>query len=180
MGRLHPNVLKLRKQKRQGKRAYLKSYFGEIKVPRSVGTSGIPEDAKAMFDYRTRGGTFWDDTLDKLFGLPRGNPLMFSQERMAVIKKLQQLTAEVPAECNVVVRRGGITKTTLRFYFTPDYTRCFFMQTNTNEMVVLKSKVYCGAGAKDRAYFDLANNRLEWWDRVTLPTILDPDVPPSG
>ena len=67
MGRLHPNVLKLRKQKRNGKRAWFKDYGGSIHVPRSVGKTSIPEDSQALFNYRDRAKGVYDPFLEAIF-----------------------------------------------------------------------------------------------------------------
>lgn len=176
MGRLHPNVLKDRKQRRM-KRAYMKSYSAEvIKVPRSVGKSDVPDKMQGLFDYRGRGTTYWDTTLDRIFGFHKNNPLMFSQERLAAIKRLNEMTNEVSPECNVVISKGGITKTVIKFYFATDYSVCFFMKEDWLGMCVYKSMTYHGEGCRERAYFDLENKRISWVERIDLPTIV-PDAP---
>lgn len=175
MGRLHPNVLKVRKQKRM-KRAYLKHYTTEIKVSRSVGKSDIPDNMQALFDYRRRGTTYWDTTLDRIFGFHKNNPVMFSKERLAAIHRLNEMTSEVSPELNVVVKRGGITKQIIKFYFASDYSVCFFMKEDWLGMYMLKSTTYHGEGCRERAYFDFENNRLSWVERIEFPTIV-PDSP---
>src|SRR5258708_23507893 len=68
MARPHPNQLKLRKQQRQGRRAYLTRDFSLIKVPRRITTSHIPESSQKLFDYRGRGSTTgFDPFLDAIF-----------------------------------------------------------------------------------------------------------------
>lgn len=175
MARLHPNVLKIRKQSRM-RRAYLKHYTSEIKVPRRVGKSDVPDNMQALFDYRGRGTTYWDTTLDRIFGFHKLNPVMFSKERLAVLRRLSEITNEVAPEVNVVVQRGGITKTITRFYFATDYSVCFFMKEDWLGMYMLKSSTYHGEGARDRAYFDYENNRIQWVEKIVLPTIT-PDAP---
>lgn len=48
MARLHPNVLKLRKQRHKERRAYL-NQFNRIHVPRSGSLNDIPEDQRGYF-----------------------------------------------------------------------------------------------------------------------------------
>lgn len=175
MARLHPNVLKIRKQSRM-RRAYLKHYTSEIKVPRRVGKSDVPDNMQALFDYRGRGTTYWDTTLDRIFGFHKNNPVMFSKERLAAIKRLNELTSEVAPECNVTVKKGGITKVVIKFYFATDFRECFFMKEDWLGMVMYKSSSYFGEGARDRAYFDFENNRIQWVEKIVLPTIT-PDAP---
>lgn len=183
MARLHPNVHKFRKQTRM-RRAYLKPFSaGLVKVPRSVGKADVPEPMEALFDYRGRGGTYWDNTLDRIFGFHKAQPLMLSKERLAVIKRLQEMTSQVNPECNVVVHRGGITKTITRFYFASDYSLCFFIKEDWLGMYMDKSETYYKSRIdlrtpRDRAYDDYNNKRLKWVERVYFPTI-EPD-PPSG
>lgn len=174
MARRHPNVIKVKKQARM-RRAYLKQYFGMIKVGQAIDKSKVPRGAEGIVDYRQRGNTYWDTYLDSKFP-SRG---MISKERQEAIRKskldcvnqLNCLTQEVLPELNVVVRRGGITKTVLRFYFASDYKTCFFMKEDWRNMCIYKSLVYCGQGAKDRAYFDLEHNRISWVDRIDLPQV---------
>lgn len=180
MGRLHPNVIKVRKQKRM-RRAYLKPFSAEfIKVSRNINkdtpvkVDGL--DYSAMYDYRARGTTYWDTYLDAIFGFTKNQPVMFSKQRLLALKRLNELTNEVSPECNVVVQRGGITKTILRFYFATDFSVCFFMKEYTLERYMLKSSTFHGDGCRDRAYFALNNNRLEWVERIEFPTVA-PDAP---
>lgn len=180
MGRLHPNVIKVRKQKRM-RRAYLKPYSAEfIKVSRNINkdtpvrVDGL--DYSAMYDYRSRGNSYWDTELDKIFGFHKNQPVMFSKQRLAVLKRLVELTNEVEPSCNVVVKKGGITKTVIKFYFATDFSVCFFMKEDWLSMVMLKSSTYHGEGCRERAYFALNNNRIEWVERIDFPTIT-PDAP---
>lgn len=174
MGRQHPNVLKVRRQKQRMKRAYLKP-FNDIKVPRSVGKSDIPDAMHALFDYRGRGSTYWSDFFHGTM------PTMLSKERLAVVKRAQELTRDISPECNVIVFRGGITKTIIRFYFATDFSLCFFMKEDWCGMYMDKSEVYEKKkydlrSPQDRAYDDYNNNRLKWVERVYFPTIT-PDSP---
>lgn len=175
MGRQHPNVLKVRKQSRM-RRAYLRQ-FNDIKVPRNVGLGDIPEDQRAYFYYRRRGNTYWDDFFHT------NMPTMLSKERLAAITRANELTKDLSPECNVIVYRGGITKTIIRWYFASDYSYCFFMKEDWLAMEMLKSEEYVKKAfdlrsPKDRAFDDFQNNRLKWVERIKFPTV-DPD-PPSG
>lgn len=162
------------------RRAYLKRYFGMIKVGQSIDKSKVPRGAEGIFDYRQRGNTYWDDYLSTKFP-SRG---MVSKERQEAIRKsklecvdkLNCLTQEVLPEMNVVVRKGGITKIVIRFFFESDYKTCFFMKECLMERCWYKSQVYKGSEAKDRAYFDLNHNRILWVERIEFPSV-DPDVP---
>lgn len=182
MAQRNANVLKVKKQARM-RRAYLKRYFGMIKVGQSIDKSKVPRGAEGIFDYRQRGNTYWDDYLDTKFPT-RG---MVSKERQEALRKsklecvdrLNCLTQEVLPEMNVVVRRGGITKTVIRFYFESDYKTCFFMKEDFRERCFYQSLVYKGAEAKDRAFFDLNHNRIQWVERIEFPIEL-PDDPTSG
>lgn len=175
MGRQHPNVLKLRKQSRM-RRAWARP-FNDIKVPRSVGTADIPEDQRAYFNYRQRGNTYWDDFF-------AGNcPTMLSKQRLEVIARAQELTKDLSPECNIIVHRGGITKTIIRWYFSADYEYCFFMKEDWLGMYMDKSEEYRKSrldlrSAKDRAFDDYNNNRLKWVERISFPTVHS--EPPSG
>lgn len=174
MARTHPNVLKVKKQGRM-RRAYLKSYFGLIKVGQSIDKTKVPRGAEGIFDYRQRGNLFWDDYLEKKFP-SRGR---ISVERYRVLDRLKELTQEVVPELNVVVKKGGITKTIIRFYFASDFSHCFFMKEDWTNNVFYKSSPYGGPGCRDRAMFDLEHNRLNWIERIEFSSII-PDVPPSG
>lgn len=170
MGRKHANELKLSKQKRM-RRAYLKPYSAAmVKVPRSNSKDHIPEDARALFDYRGRAYGYFLDLFDK-----RG-VTMISKERMAVLHRLSEMLHDVAPECNVIKKRGGITKTIIRMYFTPDFKLCYFMKEDWSNMVIWKSMSYHGNGARERAEFAFLNNRIEWVERVDLPTI-NPEAP---
>jgi hypothetical protein len=170
MGKIHPNVLKLKKQQRM-RRAYLKPYSAAmVKVPMSNSKAHIPEDAQALFDYRGRAYGYFLDLFDK-----RG-VTMLSKERMAVLHRLSEMLHDVAPECNVILRRGGITKTIIRMYFTPDFHLCYFMKEDWRSGDMYKSMSYHGNGARERAMFAFDNNRIEWVDRVPIP-ITSPESP---
>lgn len=173
MARQHPNVLKLRKQARM-RRAWARQ-FNDIKVPRKVGTADIPEDQRAYFNYRQRGNTYWDDFFTS------NMPTMLSKNKLEVITRAKELTKDLSPECNVIVHRGGITKTIIRFYFSSDFEYCFFMKEDWLEMAMYKSEEYVKSrldlrSAKDRAYDDYKYKRLKWVERIEFPTI-KPDSP---
>lgn len=167
--RTPPNIIKYRKQKRM-RRAYLKKYSGEIHVPaQHMDKAMVPRGMEGILDYRKRGNTFWENYLDQqsmMLSVPRRVALYKS--RLELVNKLNCLTQEVIPEMNVVVHRGGITKTVIRFYFATDFMKCFFMKEDWIDMVMWKSTTYYGSMSRDRAYFDLNANRIEWVDRIQL------------
>lgn len=179
MGRQTANQLKVKKQARM-RRAYLKHYSGMIKVGQTVDKSKVPRGAEGIIDYRHRGNTYWDTVVENILGEV---PLMISEprrvaiykSRLACINELNCLTQEVVPEMNVVLQRGGITKTVLRFFYSSDYTTCFFMYEDWLGGYILKSGVY---GSKDRAIlaFELSKSHLvgpkskiNWMHRIPLP-----------
>lgn len=174
--RTHPLIIKVRKQKRM-RRAYLRP-FNDIKVPRRISTN-TPEPSddglnyEDMYKYRTRGSTFWDDFFTT------NMPTMLSKGRLAVIARAKELTRDISPECNVIVQRGGITRTITRFYFATDFSLCFFMKEDWRSMFMVKSSPYAGSGCRERAMFDFENNRLTWVERIEFPTIY-PDPPPDN
>lgn len=168
MAKTHPNVLKIQRQKRM-RRAYLKGYdMGTlIKVQRRVGTGDIPKEHLGYFDYRRRGNTFWDTYLDKQVPIMESNKRLDAlwKSRLECVNQLNTLTQLVMPEMNVVIYRGGITKIIVRFYFSSDYTKCFFMKEDWNAMVIHKSGVY---GSKDRAMFNWHNKSVNWYESVPI------------
>lgn len=176
MGRLHPNVLKVRKQTRM-RRAYLRGtdIASEIKVKRRIGTGDIPEEHVDYFAYRRRGNTFWDPYLEAKFP-SRGQ---ISRERYAVLDKIAEWGELVIEEMNVIVHRGGITKTLTRMFFNSDYTYVFFTKEDYLNMAILKSIPFHGSGARERAMFALANNGISWIESTELSSLI-PDSPKSG
>lgn len=173
MARPKANDLKLKKQKRM-RRAYLKGYdMGTmIRVQRRVGTGDIPENHLGYFNYRARGNSYWDEYLEAKFP-SRGMESVERQEalrksRLDCVNQLNDLTKEVIPEMNVVLQRGGITKTIIRFYFSSDYSHCFFMKEDWADMAMYKSGVY---GSKERAMFNYKNKSINWLTRIALPRI---------
>lgn len=160
---------KAKKQKRM-RRAYLKHYSGLIKVGQSIDKSKVPRGMEGIVDYRHRGNTYWDAVFDKQVPLMLSHPRLeaLRKSRLECINKLNNLTKEVVPEMNVVLQRGGITKTILRFYFSSDYTTCFFMLEDWSGMYMLKSGVY---GSKDRALFAYDHKTINWMERIDLPQI---------
>lgn len=171
MARRHPNVLKVSKQRRQGRRAYLTSVYSLIKVPRSIDTANIPEDARALFSYRDRGNSYYDPYLNAIFpGVQRTSiERKFSIDRMEEEKLIALL--EHPDVCDyVTLRAGGITKTRLTFVFNRGCTSCFFLEVcyHPGNSYVMKSKLY---GSRERAMFDLDHKRITWLEHLPLTSL---------
>lgn len=162
--RTHPNVIKVRKQKRNGRRAYLTPIFGLIKVTRSVGKSDVPDKMRALFDYRARG---------KFDASEVPSSKMLSAERMQAIRRMQE-QGKIPDHLEITVRRGGITKTVTKFCFQSDFRICFWIKEDFLNMVVYKSQEYHGEGAKNRAYFDLEHDRIPWMESCPIEAALRP------
>ncbi len=177
----HPNIFKVKKQSRM-RRAYLKGYdMGtQIKVQRRVGTADIPQEHAGYFEYRKRGNTYWDGVLDN----GPGGKLMLTgpaleahrKSRLECVNQLNTLTRETQPEMNVLVYKGGITKIRIRFYFSSDYSVCFFMKEDWRHMTMQKSGVY---NSRDRAFWNLNNKKgydpisgsVNWLETVYLPRI---------
>lgn len=183
MAKRNNNILKAKKQARM-RRAYLKGYdMGTlIRVQRRIGRGDIEEKMLPYFDYRKRGNSFWDPYLEAKFP-SRG---MISKERLAaldlsrrqkVMATLEEWGKLVLEEMNVIVGRGGITKTITRLFWNSDDRLCFFTKEDYLNMTIMKSMEYRGEGAKERAYFALNNNRIEWFESVDLTALLIPDAP---
>lgn len=174
MGRTHPNVIKVAKQSRARPR-YLRPDYGQTHVSRSVGKSGIPDDAQALFEYRRRAMGYWDDFFT------RNIPTMLSKQKLACIARAVELTQDISPEMNVVVHRGGITKTVIRYYFRADFSMCFYMREDWLGMFMDKSETYEKLkfdlrSPQERAVDDYNNNRLKWVERIKFPTTI-PDSP---
>lgn len=178
------NIGKVKKQSRM-RRAYLKGHdMGSlIRVARRISTADIPEKDLGYFAYRARGNSYWDEYLEKKFPsrgmISKQRQEALRKSRLELVNQLNCLTQEVPPEMNIVVRKGGITKTVIRFFFESDYKTCFFMKEDFRANCIYKSVVYKGAEARDRAFFDLEHNRILWVERIEFPTEL-PDDPTSG
>lgn len=197
MGRVPPNVLKLRKQNRQGPRAYL-NRFNQMHVPRSVGKSGIPEDAKPLFDYRERAKGFFDPTFDRLFPIhPRAKfqqTAEWSSEHVDpkfpdIVKNVGErngrrwalslaeqervvAAVEDPDVCDCyTVAQGGITKTRLTLVYNLRKTRCYFIEVaarRNGASYMMKSQVY---GAEDSALFAYRHKRINWQECILLASL---------
>jgi len=193
MGRIPPNVLKLHKQKRM-RRAYLNP-FNRMYVPRSVGKSGIPEDAKALFNYRDRAKGFFDPVFDRLFPAhPRTKvqqPSNWSAEsankygeavnvgerngrRWALSEAEKQRLIEAIEDeeaCDsYTVAQGGITKTRLTLVYNMRKTRCYFIEVayRGDASYMMKSQVY---GAEDRALFAYHHKQIVWLECLPLASL---------
>lgn len=178
--RRNPKALKAAKQARM-RSAYLKPYdiSAYIKVKGRAGKDGIPDDQLGYFNYRQRGNTFWDPYLEAKFP-SRG---MVSEVRLSALNKKQELEREkvlrtlaewsqlILEEMNVIVHRGGITKTVTRLFFNSDYTLVFFTKEDYASMRILKSVEYRGSGARERAYFALNHNSIDWIESTDLSSL---------
>ena len=195
MGRKHPNVLKLQRQKRKGRRAYLTSKFSVMHVPRSISTSHIPEDAEPLFRRRY---DVWDDAyLNAIFpgitpqasqwkseyltkftdkdGEPiaenvgEHNGRKFALDRSEE-ERLLALVAD-PDVCDYhTMPVGEMTKTRLTFVFNRQKTRCYFLEIayRDNASYCMKSKVY---GSEERAMFDFQHRRISWMEFLELSSL---------
>lgn len=166
MGRIHPNVLKLRKQKRNSsRRAYLTTKFSIIHVPRTLGMSGIPEDARPMFSYA-----------DHL----KGNNALFEPFLKAVLpsvafclepteeQKLIELIQHEEVVDFFTVRDAPIQHYRLSLVFNRKKTVLFFVKVDFANKIVEKSKQY---GSYDRAMFDLQHNRISYHHVLPLHSL---------
>lgn len=169
MGRTHPNVLKVRKQKRKGRRAYLTSVYSLIQVPRSVGVSGIPENAKALFAYRERGKGFYDGWLETIFPGRKSTSI----ERKYAIERAEQerLLAFCDQEdvCDFhTVRDYPLQNKRLTIVFNRKKDLVYFIEVRYFEQTVYKSKQY---GSYDRAMFDFEHKRISWHESLHLESL---------
>lgn len=193
MGRIPPNVLKLRKQKRQGRRAYL-SRYNEMYVPRSVGKSGIPEDAKALFDYRERAKGFFDPVFDRLFPAFPSKPSDWSSEganpkfpeilenigerngrrwalELAEQERIINSIADPEVCDSYTVAEGGITRTRLTLVYNMRKTRLYFIEVAARDngaSYLMKSMVY---GAEDNALTAYRLKRITWLECLPLASL---------
>lgn len=207
MGRIPPNVLKYRKQKRQAsRRAYLTNVFSVIKVPRTVGKSNVPESSRPMFDYRDRGGDYYNAFIDLIMPgrLPGThfkveaaisgkitpemmdaamNPKNPNKGRRYALDRAEQEKILASIDCEdemypITVFEGGITRTRISFVFNRRYTKCFFTETcyHPAGSYFSVSKQY---GSRERALFDLEHKRIVWMETVSLSS-LTPVPPETG
>src|SRR6266852_4101349 len=169
MGRKHPNVLKLQRQRRSGRRAYLTSKFSIIHVPRQISTSHIPEDAEPLFRRRY---DVWDDAyLNAIFpGIKQD-----SQERNFAIErseeeKLLALVADPDVGDYITLPVGEMTKTRYTFVFNRQKSRCYLLEIayRENASDCMKSTVY---GSEERAMFDFKHQRISWMEFLELSSL---------
>lgn len=167
MGRIPPNVLKLRKQKRKGRRAYLNQ--GKIYVPRSVGKSFIPEDSKPLFDYRERVKSYAIPFLERIFPSMKGEERRFALERAEEEKLIASVEDPDVCDCYTVAQ-GGITKTRLTLVYNLRKTRLYFIEVAYREgaSYMMKSIVY---GAEDRALFAYHHKQINWLECIPLASL---------
>lgn len=200
MARLHPNVLKVRKQKRQGRRAYLTSVYNLIKVPRAISISDIPEDSQALFNYRKRGSTtgldpfldaifpgvkpkesVWSSVqVDKKYTALDGSPIVdtaissHNGRKFALdLAEEEKLVAliEDPDVCDYITMRTSVMqKTRLTFVYNRQYTRCFFVEVTYAEADSFAMKSKI-YGSRDRAIFDYEHKRISWMEFLELSTL---------
>lgn len=199
MARLHPNVLKHRRQKRQGRRAYLTSVYSLIKVPRVISTSGIPEDSQALFDYRKRGNTTgFDPFLDAIF--PGVTPKASEWKSQFLSKYLDKETgeaiADLPDEMNgrkfalerseeeklialiedpdvcdyVTLTESKLQRKRMTFVFNRKQDRCFFIEVSYDASNSFAMKSKV-YGSRDRAMFDFKHKRISWHEFVPLASL---------
>src|SRR6185369_4395763 len=180
MGRLHPNVLKLRKQKRQGPRAWFKDYGGAIHVPRSVGKSSIPDDAQALFNYRDRGNTAaFDPFLDAIFPGVKQTSLRrkFALERADEEKLIHRISGDDFCDF-ITIRDNKRLQSRLTYIFNRKKTRFFFIEVWYAEgaSFIRISKEY---GERDSAIFDIHNLNIGFirWVEVLPLTSLELVLP---
>jgi hypothetical protein len=161
MGRIHPNVLKLRKQKRRnGRRAYLTSKFSSIHVPRAVGKDALaqwPEAARPMLSYSDHmkgDNRFFDPFLKAV--LPSVEYCLAKAEEEQALHDLI-----VTEECVdfFTVRDAPVQQYRLTIIFNRKKTVLYFIKADFLNKVVEKSKQY---GSQERAMFDLQHNRVSW------------------
>lgn len=178
MARLHPNVIKLRKQKRQGRRAYLKRYSGMVHTHGGVSTNDIPENQLDYFSYRRRGSSYWDAYLETKFPTNSMASDKLKAMREEALNRLAQTIEtdtsgqNIPDLDVIVLRRGGITKTIIKFFYTPRYKPCFFMMEDWINMVVYRSGDYI---SKDLAMFAYQYKRINWLETIPIGCLSQPD-----
>lgn len=201
MARLHPNVLKVRKQKRLGgRRAYLTSQYSLISVPRRVGISDIPEDAVGLFNYRGRGSEpGYDPFLDAIFPgvTPKasewksvnldkkyldadGNPIVDTaisphNGRKFTLERSEEekliALIEDPDVCDYVTLRTSVIQK----------KRMTFVFNRKHdrcffiEITYSESSSYCMKskvyGSKERAMFDFEHKRISWMEFLELSSL---------
>lgn len=197
MARRHPNVLKVQRQRRKGRRAYLTSVYSLIKVPRSISVSNIPEDAKALFAYRERGKGFYDAYLEAIFpgrkvppsdwkseapdkyqaldkdGLPihtnvgEHNGRKYALERADEERLLAFCDQEDVCDFHTVLT-STIQQKRLTIVFNRKKDLAYFVEVNYLTKTVLKSREY---GSYDRAMQCFELKRIDWCESLTLESL---------
>lgn len=173
MARTHPNVLKARKQRREGRRAYLTSVYSLIHVPRSVGKAHVPEDAQALFAYRDRGLSVYDPWLEAIFpGVKNPQPSKerkFSLDRAEQERLLELVEHEDVCDFHTVLD-SPLQQKRLTIVFNRKKTYVFLIEVDYLQKLVRRSKPY---GGYDRALWDAQNrrHRIDWREELTLESL---------
>lgn len=166
MGRIHPNVLKARKQKRNnGRRAYLTNKFSIIHVPRAIGQEALqtsfPEHAQALFKYGDRvAGEM--DLLKEI--MPAVEWTISGSE---ADKMLDLIQSEEVVDF-VKIKDAPIQQYKLCLIFNRRKTVLFFVKADFFNKIVEKSKQY---GSLERAMFDFHHNRISYHDVLPLHSL---------
>lgn len=205
MGRTHPNVLKAKKQKRQGRRAYLTSKFSGIHVPRTVGQTAKPEMMAAVgFTNRFPRPGMNDELFNLLFppsvvigwmkeqhaqedkeiaraladhskGFKRRYALQRAEEEAAIERLLDHEEAH---NC-ITVRESLMLKSRLTFLHNSRYTHCYFIETfyrDNGGSYMMKSAVY--EGRERIALLMQIPSKISWVEFLGLPSLI-PVLPRS-
>lgn len=171
MGRLHPNVLKLRKQKRM-RRAYL-NQFNRIHVPRSSGLTSFPEHAHNLL--RPKYESWGDDAfLNTIFpGVQQeSSRRKFALERADEEKLIERLSQEDFCDF-VTLKDNKKMQTRLTYIFNRKKTKFFFVEVWYAEAASFLriSKEY---GDKDRSIFDFGNfntGHISWQEVLPIASL---------
>lgn len=197
MGRKHPNVLKLQRQSRQGRRAYLTSKYSLISVPRTIGVSGVPESLIPLFRRTYSSWTEDDAFLNAIFpgvktpdsmwsseGLTKytdkdGNPIAenvgekngrkFCLSR-ADEEKLLDLVEDQEVCDFFTLPVGRLMGFRLSLVYNRQKTRLYFIEVHFREEggYAKKSKVYSD---QTRAMFDFEHHRISWMEFLPLESL---------
>lgn len=183
MGRTSANVLKVRKQKRQGRRAYLTNVYSVMRVPRNIGKSAIPdhvkskqalETAEKLFDYRSR--AVIDVELESYLNSIFPGVKQVSERRKYCINKAEEekLLAMIcdPDVCDFVTLLKETPKRQRRItmVYNRQQSRVYFLEVNYlgKDSYVMKSIVY---GSRDNALFDFHHKRISWLEFLPLASL---------
>ncbi len=190
-------LLKLRKQVRNGKRAYLSRYAGSaVKVPQSIDRTRIPEDAQGLFEYRARGNTFFDGFINVItpeipsswVSTPENNHIVpvydkdgrlipkpgedsLPNGRKVALMKADLVKIASDSRVNEMlyrtVREGKKTKTRITFFHSRDYSLCYYV-----EVCVSEAGPYIRQSREyhslSRATWAFDNGVIEWGDKTPL------------